>query len=152
VGEVAVIAADQPQIGVEVEIRCGYSSRCAEAARGVEIQVSSEDPLRVSLTGWPHSRSRGMKVKATVRVPRNTPLTAALGAGRMTVEGVGAGLHANLGVGDVEATLPEASVASVRLASGVGDALLRTSHGAQGGNRGFLGRSVSWHEGTGKAD
>ena len=93
-----------------------------------------------------------MKVRATVRVPRNTPLTAELGVGRMTVSGMGADLSAHLGVGDVDATLPEASVASVRLASGVGFASLRTSHGAQEGSRGLLSRSISWHEGTGKAD
>jgi hypothetical protein len=151
VGEVAVIAADPAKVGLEVEILCNHSHRCAEAARNVEIEASGQDPLRVALTGWPHSNSRGMKVRATIRVPRNTPLTAELGVGRMTVSGVGADLSANLGVGDVEATLPEASIASVRMGSGVGDASLRTSHGRQRGSGGFLGRTVSWHEGTGKA-
>lgn len=150
VGEVAVIAGDSAQVGLEVEVRCNHSRRCAEAARNVEIEVSGQNPMRVALSGWPHSNSRGMKVRATVRVPRNTPLAAELGVGRLTVSGVGADLSAHLGVGDVEATLPEASIASVRMGSGVGDTSLRTSHGRQGGH-GFLGRSVSWHEGTGKA-
>jgi hypothetical protein len=151
VGEVTVAAADSPQVGLEVEIRCSRRS-CEEAAKGVEIQVSEGDPLRVSLAGWPHSGHRGMKVRATVRVPRNLPLTAELGVGRMTVDGLGGGLRANLGVGDVLATLPEASVASVHMSSGVGDASLRTSHGVKRWSRGFIGRSVNWNEGTGKAD
>ncbi|HZF08312.1 MAG TPA: hypothetical protein VFE33_05935 [Thermoanaerobaculia bacterium] len=151
VGEVTVVAADQPQVSLEVQIQCKYSHRCAEAARNVEIEASGQDPLRVALTGWPHSSNRGMKVRATVRVPRNTPLTAELGVGRMTVSGVGANLSAHLGVGDVDATLPEASIASVHLASGVGYASLRTSQGAQEGSRGLLSRSINWQKGTGKA-
>jgi len=151
VGEVAVIAADAAQVGLEVQILCNHGSRCADEAQGVDLQVEGQDPLRVSLTGWPHSGNRGMKIKATIRVPRTLPLTADLGVGRMTVDGVGAGLRAELGVGDVEATLPEASVASVRMASGVGFASLRTSEGEQAGSRGLLSRSINWQKGTGKA-
>src|SRR3954466_1248223 len=152
VGELTVIAADSPQIGLDVKIQCDHGGRrCAEAAQKVDIQVSGNDPMTVSLSGWPHSNSRGMKVRATVRVPRDTALTTELGVGRMTVSGVGSDLRAHLGVGDVEVTLPEAGVASVRMDSGVCDASLRRSHGAAKRSGGFLSHSVSWHEGTGKA-
>jgi hypothetical protein len=152
VGDVDVVAADLPEVSVEVQIRCDHSTRrCADAATKVDLDVSGGERLRVGLSGWPRSGIHGMKVRATLRVPRDTPLAARLEVGRMTVTGVGGGLDANVGVGDVEATLPETSIAAVRATSGIGRASLRTREGERK-SRGFLGSSVSWRDGTGKAD
>lgn len=152
VGDVDVVAADLPEVAVKVQIRCDHpTGRCADAATKVDLDVSGQDHLRIGLSGWPRSGLHGMKVRARLRVPRDTPLAATLGVGRITVAGVGGGLAANVGVGDIDATLPEIGIGDVHATSGIGRASLRTRRGEQK-SRWFLGSSVSWHDGTGKAD
>src|SRR6185295_6654677 len=127
VGEVTVEAWESPQVGLDVKIACNHrSSRCAEAAEGLRLVYdASGDRLRVQMKNWPKfGGTKGMHVLAHIKVPRDLPLRAELGVGELTVEGTANNLTVDLGVGQVNVTLPKEAIGSVDLDTGVGEASL----------------------------
>lgn len=153
VGDLRVEVGSGREVEIHVELECDSpgKTRCAEAAKKVEIAVSSGNKLKVQLTGWPKSGDRGMEGNFRVTVPRDLPLNAELGVGNMTISGLEADLNANLGVGDIMVVMPESAVAEVHVDTGVGDANLLAGGRSIDGS-GFVGKELDWTKGSGKAE
>ncbi|MEA2562711.1 MAG: hypothetical protein QOH06_4215 [Acidobacteriota bacterium] len=153
VGDLKVEAGSGREVEVYVELECDSprKTRCVEAAKKVELVVTSGNRLNVELKGWPKSSDRGMEGKFHVIVPRDLPLNAELGVGNMTISGLEADLTADLGVGDIMVIMAESAVAEVHVDTGVGDAnLLAGGHKVEGS--GFVGKELDWTKGSGKAE
>ena len=153
VGDLEVEVGSGREVEIQVELECDSprKTRCIEAAKKVELVVSSGDKLKVELKGWPKSGDRGMEGNFRVTVPRDLPLNAELGVGAMTIKGLEADLNANLGVGDIMVVMPESAVAEVHVDTGVGDAnLLAGGQSVEG--KGFVGKELDWTKGSGKAE
>jgi hypothetical protein len=153
VGELKVEVGSGREVEVLVELECDSprKTRCVEAARKVELAVSSGDRLNIESKGWPKNGSRGLEGNFRVTVPRDLPLNAELGVGNMTITGLEADLNANLGVGDIMVVMPESAVAEVHVDTGVGDAnLLAGGRSVEGS--GFVGKELDWTKGSGKAE
>lgn len=153
VGDLEVEVGSGREVEIQVELECDSprKTRCVEAAKKVELAVSSGDKLKVELKGWPKSGDRGMEGNFRVTVPRDLPLHAELGVGAMTIKGLEADLNANLGVGDVLVVMPEAAVGEVHVDTGVGDANLLAGKDRIAGS-GFVGKELDWTKGSGKAE
>ena len=152
VGELKVEVGSGREVEVHVELECDSprKTRCVEAAREVELVVSSGSRVSVELKGWPKSGNRGLEGNFRVTVPRDLPLDAELGVGNMTITGLEADLTANLGVGDVLVVMPESAVGEVHVDTGVGDANLLAG-GQRIAGSGFVGKELDWTKGSGKA-
>ncbi|HKI02694.1 MAG TPA: hypothetical protein VKK31_12010 [Thermoanaerobaculia bacterium] len=155
VGEVTVEAWDNPQVNLDVKIACNKkksNSRCAKAAEGLRLVYNtSGDRLHVEVKNWPKfSGTKGLHVIATVNVPRNLPLRTELGVGELSVQGTAGDLDVDLGVGEVNITLPKEAIRSVDLDTGVGEASL-TAAGRHYESSGLMARELSWDKGTGRA-
>lgn len=153
VGELKVEVGSGRELEVHVELECDSprKTRCAEAAKKVELAVSSGNRVSVELKGWPRSGSQGLEGNFRVTVPRDLPLNAELGVGNMTISGLEADLTANLGVGDVLVVMPESAVGEVHVDTGVGDANLLAG-GERIAGSGFVGKELDWTRGSGKAE
>lgn len=153
VGEVTVEAWDNPQVNLEVKVACNKrTSRCEEAAKAVRLVYNtSGDRLRVEVKNWPKMASgKGLHVIAKVNVPRNLPLWTDLGVGELTVEGTAGDLTVDLGVGEVNITLPKDAIRSVDLDTGIGEADLSAA-GRHYESAGIMARQLTWNKGTGNA-
>jgi hypothetical protein len=153
VGELKVEVGSGREVEVHVELECDSlrKTRCVEAAKKVELVVSSGDRINVELKGWPKSGDRGLEGNFRVTVPRDLPLNAELGVGNMTITGLEADLNANLGVGDIMVVMPESAVGEVHVDTGVGDANLLAGGNSIEGS-GFVGKELDWTKGAGKAE
>ena len=153
VGTLVVEAGSGREVEVHVDLECDSprKTRCVEAAKQVEIAVSSGSRLTVELKGWPKSGTRGLEGTFRVTVPRDLPLNAELGVGEMKISGLEADLNANLGVGDIDVIMSESAVAEVHVDTGVGEAnLLADGRSVEGS--GFVGQELDWTKGSGKAE
>lgn len=155
-GEIRVTGRKRPDVLVEAEVRCSIlgGERCKESARAAELAVEHHDGvLEVGFAGLPEGDSpRGLSVHLLIEAPGALSLTADLGAGEMRVTGLEADLDLNVGVGKVEVLAPAAAVGAVHLATGVGDVdLLVHNRSVAEGGMAFVGRTLRWEEGAGKA-
>ncbi|HVG11325.1 MAG TPA: hypothetical protein VNM67_26735 [Thermoanaerobaculia bacterium] len=153
VGELKVEAGSGREVEIQVDLVCDSprKTRCIEAAKKIELAVSSGKNLTVELKGWPKSGDRGMEGKFHVTVPRDLPLNAELGVGDVTISGMEANLTANLGVGDIMVIMSESVVDEVHVDTGVGDAHLLAGGQSFEGS-GFVGKELDWTKGSGKAE
>jgi hypothetical protein len=152
VGEVTVEAWDSPQLGLDVKIACNRrTSRCLEAAKGLRlVYETSGDRLRVKVKNWPRFGGKSLHVIARIDVPRDLPLTAELGVGELSIRGTASDLTVDLGVGDVNITLPKEAIRSVDLDTGIGEASLHAA-GRRYESAGLMARELRWDQGTGRA-
>jgi len=154
VGEVTVEAWDNPQVDLDVKIACSNkrSSRCVEAAQGLRLVYNtSGDRLHVEVKNWPKfGGTKGLHVIAKINVPRDLPLRTELGVGELNVKGTAGDLDVDLGVGEVNLTLPKDSIRSVDLDTGIGEANLIAA-GRRYESSGLMARELNWDRGTGRA-
>jgi hypothetical protein len=152
VGEVTVEAWDNPQVNLEVKIACNKrTSRCEEAAKALRLVYNtSGDRLRVEVKNWPKMAGKSLHVIAKINVPRDLPLWTDLGVGELTVQGTEGDLTLDLGVGEVNVTLPKDAIRSVDLDTGIGEANL-TAAGRHYESAGLMARQITWNEGKGNA-
>ena len=152
VGELEIEAGDGPQVETKVELLCKNSRpRCLEAARNVRFVYSTDDGrLLFQLKDWPRTNTRGLQVRARFTVPRTLPLKTELGVGELTVNGLEGDFQADLGVGEVNVTMPESAVGSVQLDTGIGEAGLRAG-GRRYESEGLFVREIHWNQGKGKS-
>ncbi|HSN89423.1 MAG TPA: hypothetical protein VL025_21850 [Thermoanaerobaculia bacterium] len=152
VGELEIEAGDGPQVETRVELLCKNTKpRCLEAARNVRFVYSTDDGrLHFQLKDWPKTNTRGLQVRALFTVPRTLPLRTELGVGELTVNGLEADLQVDLGVGEVNVTMPETAVGSVNLDTGIGEADLRAG-GRHYTSEGLFVREIHWNKGKGQA-
>lgn len=154
VGEVEIDGWDKPEVAVEMELRCQARrrERCEEAAKKVKLIAGGAEGehLRFRVEGFPKGGNRGLEATLRLHVPASLPVTAELGVGEMRIEGLTGGLTADVGVGELDITLPEAAIASVRLDAGIGEAVLRTRE-KRYTSSGVGAKTLRWAEGTGRA-
>ncbi|HEV2854795.1 MAG TPA: hypothetical protein VHC97_18520 [Thermoanaerobaculia bacterium] len=155
VGEVTVAAWDNPQVDLDVKIACDEkhrTSRCREAAQTLRlIYNTSGDRFRVEVKNWPKfAGTKGLHVIARINVPRELALRTDLGVGELNVQGVAGDLTVDVGVGEVNLTLPKDAIRSVDLDTGIGEANLIAA-GRRYESSGFMARELNWDKGTGNA-
>jgi hypothetical protein len=152
VGELIVDAWDRPQVQIEVRLECErQKAACREAAEAVKLASSTEGKgLELELKGWPKSSSKGLEAHVQIHAPRGMAVDAELGVGELRINGMANDVQAELGVGNVSLNLPQATVATVSLEAGVGDASLSTADKKYTGS-GFVGKELRWKKGAGLA-
>lgn len=152
VGEVVVEGWNGQQVELEVRLECDESGgACEDLAKRVKVVYSNqEDELTLRLKEWPKSRNKGLEAHVYVRMPRDLPLKAHLGVGELSIEALESNVDADLGVGELNVTLPAAAVGSVNADTGIGEANL-TAGGRHYESAGLVAREIRWTKGTGKA-
>lgn len=152
VGELEIEASDSRQVEVKVELLCErQTSRCLEAAKDVRFVYTTDDGrLHFEMKDWPKAGTRGLHARARFSVPKDLALRAELGVGELTIQGIENDLDVDLGVGEVNVTLPAAVVKSVNLDTGIGEASLKAG-GRRYESAGLFVRTVHWDEGKGQA-
>ncbi len=154
VGEVQVEGWDNRQVDLDVRIACDRkdTERCKATAKRLRLVYNTDQgQLEIRIADWPSLGAvRGLHVIATLHVPRSLPLRADLGVGKLSINGTTGNLTADLGVGEVQVTLPKESVASARVDTGIGDANL-IAGGRHYESSGLVARKIVWDKGTGHA-
>jgi len=152
VGSLIVETGTGNELVATVEVRC-KSSRCGGRVDDIVLDIDQNDH-RVSLDieGYPKWGASKLKVDATIRVPMGHPLYIEMGVGELEIEGLPGDIDVELGVGEIDLRLPEASLRSIELSAGVGDASIRGASGRSQSSRSHLvGSEVEWHDGSGDA-
>lgn len=153
VGEVIVDVHDSSAVKVDVVIRT--SKEGIDAARAVrEISLESEKEggwLELEVEGYEGWKDNGVSVDVTLRVPASLALKLELGVGEAKTFGLTKDTTVTVGVGECEVTMAASRVRSARATAGVGDASIRLPDKRLPG-QGFIGRTVSWKDGTGTAE
>lgn len=152
VGEVVVEGGTDQQVHLEVRLECEHRrSACEELAQRVKVVYSrDEGDLTLRLKEWPKSRNKGLEAHVRVQVPRDLALKAHLGVGELTIESLASNVEADLGVGELNITLPAAAVGSVNADTGIGEANL-VAGGYRYESAGLVAKEIRWTKGTGKA-
>lgn len=127
VGDVAITAADAPEITVDVTLvprRGGLFSSYRSAERDVESARLSSRMVdgRLELAIDSESEEPRFEARWVVVAPAATTLALELGVGDLTVRGIAGGVETELGVGDA---VIEVIDGDVELELGVGDATVR---------------------------
>jgi hypothetical protein len=155
VGELRFAGVEGTRVSVEIELTCDHGgSRCAEAIERVELESdSTEARLLLEIEKEPKWSWDDLEMDAVIRLPADRALTVDMGVGSLDVEGMRGEVSLDLGVGQVEVTMPAASVGSVRLDAGVGETSLRLPEGRVDERRSLLiGGEIRWDEGKGGSD
>lgn len=153
VGSLEIEGWDGSQVDLDVKIACDHaSSRCEDAAKDLRLVYNtSGDWLEVRVKDWPHfGATKGLNVRAHVRVPRRLTLRADLGVGELHVRGTENDLTVDLGVGEVHVTLPKGAIGSADIDTGIGEASL-VAGGRRYSSEGLIVRAIRWNEGTGRS-
>ncbi|HXS81752.1 MAG TPA: hypothetical protein VN896_03455 [Methylomirabilota bacterium] len=153
VGELKVLATDEPHVRFDLRVRCRRWSdeRCAEMAD--RLILDSDDTggtLNLKLHKFPHWNNHGMTVIGTLSVPRTLAVDIEMGVGELTISGIEGDLDVQLGVGEADIRALRSRAGHVTVDTGIGDADI---HGGGSGtrSRGFIGSHAVWDEGQGRA-
>lgn len=153
VGELTVEPSTDDRIRFTVKVRCKDGSRkCEERAEELEIEarrVGSTLKLEIPKTNnW--SNNSKTTFRGLLQMPADIALKLEMGVGELTLSGLKDDVDVNLGVGEARLRLSENHVRQVAVSSGVGDASLRVGKRHMEGS-GWLGHSVRWDDGPGRA-
>jgi hypothetical protein len=153
VGELRVVATDEPHVRFDIKVRCRRDSdeRCAEMAD--RLILDSDDTggtLNLRLHKYPHWNNHGMTVIGTLSVPRALAVDIEMGVGELDITGIEGDLDIQLGVGDAEVRALRSRAGHVTVDTGIGDADIRGG-GSGTRSRGFIGSHAVWDEGQGRA-
>lgn len=155
VGEFRVEGADVDSVEADLRVECrwGDDDDCARMLDKVElVSRTSGRRLVIELVSDSSWRKSKLEVEGDFRVPRGGALEVDMGVGELTIEGVAADVSADLGVGELSIRVPAASVRSVSLDAGVGEAKLLGAGTSVEGRRSLLvGSEVFWEDGEGEA-
>lgn len=152
VGELRLEATEERVVRVELQIACDSEpAECDKLANKMKIDSRRRgEKLAVEIRGPRGTSSKGVKLKGVISAPRDFPLSVDMGVGDLEVRGFRHDLYVDLGVGNVLVRVPEASVRSVSLKSGVGDTSLALPSGRIDGT-GFVGKGLRWTSGKGSS-
>jgi hypothetical protein len=153
VGELIVEPSTDGNIRFTVKVRCKDGSRkCEERAQELEIEtrrVGSTLKLEIPRSsGW--NTTTKTTFRGILQMPADRALRLEMGVGELTLSGLRDDVDVNLGVGEAKLRLSENHVRAVNVSSGVGDATLRVRNRHLEGS-GWLGHSVRWDDGPGRA-
>lgn len=151
VGEFRVEPITGDRIVLELRARCrGSESRCEE--RASRVRIESDDfggDLHLEVKGYRKTNARFTLV-GVLRVPSNVDLEVNMGVGQIEIEGMHGNLDVDLGVGEARIETSERAVHRVEVATGIGDASLRTRSGHVS-RRMFISCTANWDDGPGRS-
>ncbi|MEA2600228.1 MAG: hypothetical protein QOF89_1220 [Acidobacteriota bacterium] len=153
VGELNVDPGDGSQMGLDVKVTCKEETgRCADAAHDLKLVYdNSGDVFHVELKRFPKfGGSKNLHIVARITVPRELAVHAELGVGEMNIRGLAGDLDVDLGVGQVNVTLPKEAIGSVDLDTGIGEASLIAA-GRRYESSGLMSKELNWDKGTGRS-
>ena len=153
VGELTVDPGDGGQVSLDVKVMCKQKTgRCADAAQDLKLVYdNSDDVFRLQMKRFPKwGGSKNMHVVAHITVPREMPAHIELGVGEMNIHGLAGDLDVDLGVGEVNVTLPKEAFGSASLDTGIGEASLIAA-GRHYESAGLVTRTLTWDKGTGRS-
>ena len=153
VGELRVVATDEPHVRFDIKVRCRRDSdeRCAEMAD--HLILDSDDTggtLNLRLHKYPHWNNHGMTVIGTLSVPRALAVDIEMGVGELDITGIEGDLDIQLGVGDAEVRALRSRAGHVTVDTGIGDADIRGG-GSGTRSRGFIGSHAMWSDSDGRS-
>ena len=155
VGEIRIEGAAGDKVEIELHVTCRWGSDedCLRLLEKVELESRTTARRRivevVSDSGWHKTK---LEIEGDVRIPRGAALEVDMGVGELSIAGVTGDVSADLGVGELSIRIPLASVRSVGLDAGVGEAKLLGAGAVVQGRRSMLvGSEVFWDEGEGKS-
>jgi hypothetical protein len=149
-GQCTVLGTDDDRVRLEVWAECKGGSRCADRVERIRVRSDHDgDAVRFAVDNYPKIDTN-FHLEAMLYVPEHLALDVDMGAGELEIRHVGDDLQAELGAGSVQVRLDERLVRSVSLDVGVGDASLRRPGRSHHG-KGWLGKSVHWDQGQGRA-
>jgi hypothetical protein len=155
VGELRLEGTDGTKVSAQIELTCKHESRrCAEAMERVELDSDvTAGRLRLEIDKEPGWFWDNLEIDAEIRLPADRHLRVEMGVGTLEVEGMRAELDLDLGVGEVDVTMPAERVHAVRLDAGVGETSLRLpGHWVDERRSLLVGSELQWDEGRGDAD
>jgi hypothetical protein len=151
VGDFRIETTEGDKVVFDLRAKCkGRSSRCEDKARRIEVE--SDDVggrLHLEIKGYPKS-NWGFSLIGVLQVPKDHSLQVEMGVGELVIEGVRGDLDVNLGVGEARIYSSESWVRDVDVATGIGDADVRTRAGKVR-HRGFISSTASWDDGRGSS-
>lgn len=152
VGEVKVEGTDGDSVHLRIVFKCNHdNARCRSAAEDVDLEVGHHDgELKLKLEDWPKIGDRGLSVEAFLEIPRDRSVEIDWGVGEIDVRRMESNVEIDLGVGEIDVDGTEATVRSVSMDTGVGEAELRVGDRRIDGH-GFIGQSLDWSGGPGQA-
>jgi hypothetical protein len=150
VGRLLIEASRDGQVHYDVQVRCRKERKCEEHAEEVSLETSVSGGTLTLEIDQRHDWNNRIKLEGVLRMPPELALKLEMGVGEVTLHGLRDDVELNLGVGEANVRMREADVRTVKLSSGVGDATLRVGRRRMEGS-GFIGHSVSWGDGSGRA-
>jgi hypothetical protein len=153
VGELKVVATDEPHVRFDLKVRCRNSSdeRCEEMAN--RLILDSDDTggtLNLKLHKFPHWNNHGMTVIGQLWVPRTLAVDIEMGVGELDIAGLEGDIDVDLGVGDADIRASRSQASHVSVETGIGDAEIRGG-GSGTRSRGFIGSHAMWTDGDGRS-
>jgi hypothetical protein len=155
VGELRLTGVEGATVAVEIELHSDEGGRrCVEGLEHVELESdATAGRLLLRIEKEPKWAWDDLEMEAEIRLPADRELAVDMGVGQLEVDGMRGEVTLDLGVGEVDVTVPAAGVRSVRLDAGVGQTSLRLPEGWVDERRSFLiGSEIHWNEGRGAAD
>ncbi len=149
VGEVEVVAADVPEVQVDLKVLCsrrGLKS-CTQRAQHVTFSAARSEE-RISVKARRTSGWGNLHIKAVITAPRSLGVNADLSVGELHIDGFEGNVVADLGVGEVHVSAPESAFRSVSVDTGVGEGHLIAA-GRHWSSEGLFTREIVWNEGKG---
>jgi len=152
VGELKVVATDEPHVRFDIKVRCksGSDEHCEEMAN--RLILDSDDTggtLNLKLHKYPHWNNHGMEVMGQLSVPRALAVEIEMGVGELDIIGLEGDLDVTLGVGEADIRALRAKASHVSVDTGIGDAEIRGG-GSGTRSRGFIGSHSVWTDGPGR--
>jgi len=152
VGELTIEPSPDDKIHFTVKVRCKDDSRkCEERAEELEIEARRVgSTLKLEIPKTSNWNTHKTTLRGLLQMPADIALKLEMGVGELTLSGLRDDVDVNLGVGEARLRLSEDHVRQVAVSSGVGDASLRVGKRHMAGS-GWLGHSVRWDDGPGRA-
>ena len=152
VGELKVVATDEPHVRFDLKVRCksGSDEHCEEIAN--RLILDSDDTggtLHLKLHKYPQWNNHGMEVMGQLSVPRTMPVEVEMGVGELDITGLEGDLDVTLGVGQADIRALRAKASHVSVDTGIGDAEIQGG-GSDTHSRGFIGSHSVWTDGPGR--
>lgn len=149
---VTIEAAKDGRTSVELEVRCDRGRRgCEERAENIALDAElGERSFHLRVEDRWTLKTRGLSLRGRIAVPRGTAVEVDMGVGALKINDLDGDLDVDLGVGELKVRTNERAVRSVRVGVGVGEGALAVA-GRNVEGSGWLGNSVRWSDGPGKA-
>ncbi|MCP3956700.1 MAG: hypothetical protein GY719_02490 [bacterium] len=125
IGELEIEATDAAEIQTDVRVDCKQldPERCQRYAQRLRLEPRTKDGVvQVRLVGLRRSQRRKLGIEGRITVPRWAPLRVDLGIGDVEIHAGDEDLAVRMKIGDLTVHAPREAVASVAVATRIGDA------------------------------